>query len=447
MSREDRRAALPAVNRLLDEARAVGLDNSHGHNVLVGAIRDVLDRARSHGGSEPEGGWMAAIQSELERTSRPSLVRVINATGVVLHTNLGRAPLAQRALDAMQEAAGYCTLEYDIDAGERGSRHDHVRALCREVTGAEDAVAVNNAASALVLVLNALAAGGETIVSRGELVEIGGAFRIPEILAKSGSVLVEVGTTNRTRLRDYEAALSPRTRGALKVHRSNFQVRGFESEVSIAELASLFTPRALPIIHDVGSGLLVDLDAWGLRGEPLVADSVAAGAVVVCSADKLLGGPQAGLILGPAGRLDRIRRNPFARAFRPDKMVLAGLTETMRLYRDPTVARREIPVLRMLTMEPAELRRRAERIVQLVAGARTEEGQSAVGGGAFPEAYLPTTLVAIPSPHPGAVLERLRLGTPPIVARTADGAILIDPRTLQDEDLEMLAERLIAARQ
>ena len=277
----DHRRRLPAVNTLLADAREAGLAAPRA--VVVEAIRDTLASARAHGGAPPSAGWVAEVGRRIAERERRSLVRVVNATGVVLHTNLGRAPLAESAVRAGLDGASYSALEYDLDAGGRGSRQRHTSALVAELTGAEDALVVTNAAAAVFLTLSALAADGETIVSRGELVEIGGGFRIPDILARSGSVLVEVGTTNRTRLRDYEAAIGPRTRCALKVHRSNFTLSGFVTECTVADLTTLMQPRGLTVIHDVGSGLLVDLSPWGLSGEPMAKDSVAAGATATAT--------------------------------------------------------------------------------------------------------------------------------------------------------------------
>src|SRR5574341_646979 len=292
----DRRSRLPAVHLLLAEAERAGLLETTPRQVVVDAIRATLAATRSANRDAPDGGWLADVSRRLAAQERPSLERVINATGVVLHTNLGRAPLAAGARAALERAAGYSTLEYDPEAGERGSRQAHVRDLLRQVTGAEDGLVVTNAAAALLLVVNALADQGETIVSRGEMVEIGDGFRLPEILRKSGSALIEVGTTNRTHLADYLHAVGPRTRVVLKVHRSNFRLEGFTSEVAVAELVAALSAREIPVIHDLGSGLLLSLEPFGLRGEPLVQDSVRAGALVLFSGDKLLGGPQAGVI-------------------------------------------------------------------------------------------------------------------------------------------------------
>ncbi len=434
----DPRRRIPAVNALLDEAKASGIDAPHG--VLLTAARAAVAAARARGGMAPDEGWAAAIASEAARLTQPSLRRVINATGVVLHTNLGRAPLAPAARAAVEDALGYSTLELEIATGSRGSRQDHVRALLTELTGAEAAIVVNNAASALMLTLNELAAGGETIVSRGELVEIGGSFRIPDILARSGSVLAEVDTTNRTRLRDYELAISPRARLLLKVHRSNFQVAGFVEETTVDELVALGRPRRLPTVHDVGSGLLLSLAEFGLEGEPLVGDSVRAGATVIFSADKLLGGPQAGIVVGPGAHITAIARNPLARAFRPDKATFAALEATLQLYRDRERALQEIPVLSMLTATAESLRRRARRLARRLPGARIETGSSAVGGGAFPQCDLPTTLVTLSVPSCEPFLSALRRAPLPVIARTVDDRVAFDVRTVADDELGPLAD-------
>jgi L-seryl-tRNA(Ser) seleniumtransferase len=439
----DPRRRLPAVNALLDAARAAGLDASHGE--LRAAARAVLERARSEGLDEPADGWSEALRLELARLTRPSLRRVVNATGVVLHTNLGRAPLAPEARAAVEQALGYSTLELDLATGGRGARQDHVRDLLTTLTGAEAALVVNNAASALLLTLNGLAAGGETIVSRGELVEIGGSFRIPDILARSGSVLVEVGTTNRTRLRDYELAVTPRTRVLLKVHRSNFQITGFTAETDLAALVRLGSERGIPAVHDVGSGLLLSLEAYGLTGEPLVRESVATGATVVFSADKLLGGPQAGLIVGPQAIVRALAQHPLARAFRPDKTTFAALEATLALYRDLGQAVRRIPVLAMLTAPADELARRARRLKRRLRGAALMPGSSAVGGGAFPGSALPTTLVTLQVESCESFLEQLRRHDPPIIARTVDDRVAFDVRTLGDDELVTVAQAAIAA--
>jgi L-seryl-tRNA(Ser) seleniumtransferase len=436
---------LPAVHRLLEEAAQTDELARLPRALLRDAVRATLAAARERGGEPPTEGWVHEVGRRARFAARLSLRRVVNATGVVLHTNLGRAPLADEARDALTEAAGYSTLELDLDDGGRGSRQDHTRRLLCEVSGADDALVVVNAAAALLVTLNALAQDRETIVSRGELVEIGGSFRIPEILRRSGSVLVEVGTTNRTRIRDYELALSPRTGVLLKVHRSNFALSGFVSEATVAELIGLGRPRDIPVVHDVGSGLLLSLEPFGLRGEPLVRDAVAAGATVVFSGDKLLGGPQAGIVVGPRQAIARIAASPLARALRPDKSILAALEATLTLYRDPARALREIPVLRMLTADPTVLRKRARRLKRRIAGAALADGTSAVGGGAFPDAVLPSTLVTIPASSCDAVLDALRRHDPPVIARASEGRVVLDPRTIAEDEVGIVAEAVGAA--
>jgi L-seryl-tRNA(Ser) seleniumtransferase len=441
----DRRRRLPPVHALVAAAREAGVGADVPAAVLTAAVREVIAAARAaHAAADPD--WVAAVRTRLVERERPSLTRVINATGVVLHTNLGRAPLAERAVAAMREAAGYSALEYELDDGARGSRQRHTHALLTALTGAEDALVTVNAAAAVLLALAALAADGETIVSRGELVEIGGGFRIPEILARSGSRMVEVGTTNRTRIEDYEGAMRAGTRCLLKVHRSNFAMQGFVAEVDVPALVALATPRGIPVVHDVGSGLLLDLTPWGLAGEPLVGPSVAAGALTIFSGDKLLGGPQAGILVGPAALVRRLAADPLARAVRPDKVALAGLEATLALYRDAGEARRAIPVLRMLTADPADLKRRARRLARRIPGARCEPGQSVVGGGAFPGATLPTTLVVVPADAPDSLRAALRAWDPPVIARSGEDGVLLDVRTMGDDEFAMAAEALARSR-
>jgi L-seryl-tRNA(Ser) seleniumtransferase len=447
----DRRRELPAVERLLGEPAVTELLARAGRPAVVAAARTVLARARASG-SAPADGWPAAVGREVAAAARPTLRPVLNATGVVIHTNLGRAPLAAEAVAAMMEVArGYTALEYDLDAAGRGERGAGVRRLLAEVAGAEDALVVNNAAGALVLALNALAAGREVLLSRGELIEIGGSFRIPEILERSGARLREVGTTNRTHLADYARAIGPDTAAILTVHRSNFRQSGFVTTPPPAEVAALARERGLPFLHDVGSGLLVDLARWGLDGEPRVPAALAAGAdVVIFSGDKLLGGPQAGCLVGAAVLVEACRENPLARALRADKLTLAALEATLTLYRDPAAAVTRIPVLAMLTAAPGALAERAERIARQAPAAfrtRVVPGASVVGGGAFPDASLPTSLVAL-EPGPAgaeALATRLRAGEPPLVARVADGLVLLDPRTLPESAEQAVAAALAAA--
>jgi L-seryl-tRNA(Ser) seleniumtransferase len=436
------------VDALLADPGVAPLLAAHPRALVVKAVREAVDSARMGGGTPPAEGWEAAVRAAVERLAAPSLAPVINATGVVLHTNLGRAPLAPAAIAALTRVAqGYAALEYDLGRGARGSRHAHCRALLIELTGAADALVVNNTAGAVLLALSALARGGEAVVSRGELVEIGGSFRIPDIMARSGATLVEVGTTNRTHRKDYEAALTAHSKVLLKVHRSNFQVSGFTADVDARELGELARARGVPCLYDLGSGLLLDLTPWGLTGEPTVAEAVASGAdVIAFSGDKLLGGPQAGILLGSEATIAACRADPIARAVRADKLTLAALEATLALYRDPESARREIPVLRMLTEDKDAIKRRAEALKNTVGhAAELIEGESEVGGGSFPGAKLETWLVAIRYPVPDTLVGRLRGGNPPIIARIADDRVVLDPRTIFPDQVDLVARAVAAA--
>ena len=453
----DPRRGLPSVDALLALESVAALTTQHPRALVVRAVRAALQAAREDGGTAPAEGWAEAVSSRLGRLAAPSLVPVINATGVVLHTNLGRALLAPAAVHAMTAVAqSYASVEYDLGRGSRGSRHAICRDLLVELTGAEDALVVNNAAAGLLLALSALARGGDAIVSRGELVEIGGAFRVPDILARSGATLVEVGTTNRTHLDDYVRAVTPRTRALLKVHRSNFRVTGFTAEVAAGEIAQLARAGGAASLYDLGSGLLLDLSRWGLTGEPTVREAVASGVdIVVCSGDKLLGGPQAGIVLGKQQAIAACKTDPLARAVRADKYTLAGLEATLALYRDEETARREIPTLRMLTADYGEMKRRGEALKEAVArsGIELADGFSEVGGGSFPEAKLPTCLVRLtarPRPSgsplgPDRLIERLRANDPPIIARIEDDAVVLDPRTILPGQEETVARGIRAA--
>ena len=447
----DRRRELPSVDRLLLEPEIRVLLRTAPRLEVVDAVRASLAAARTRRAGPPES-WGADVRERLADGARASLRPVLNATGVVLHTNLGRAPLAPSAAAAMAAiGGGYSNLELDLDTGTRGSRSDHCRARLRAATGAEDALAVNNAAGALLLALGAMAADREVLISRGELIEIGGSFRIPDILERSGARLREIGTTNRTHLDDYRRALGPGVAAVLTVHRSNFEQRGFVTTPDPGDIALLAHEAGLPYLFDVGSGLLADLEPWGLRGEPRVQDAVGAGAdLVLFSGDKLLGGPQAGCIVGGQAAVARCRRHPIARAVRADKMTLAGLEATLAFYRDPALAVAEIPVLRMLTLDLGELARRAERLASLCPPqlkAALEPGASAVGGGSFPGAVLPTTLVALDAGAlgPDGLALRLRLGDPALVARVGGGKVLLDPRTLPEESFPAVAAALVEA--
>ncbi|WP_243439749.1 L-seryl-tRNA(Sec) selenium transferase [Fundidesulfovibrio soli] len=386
---------------------------------------------------------------------RPRFRRVLNGTGVVVHTNLGRSILAESATRAVQSAcAHYSNLEFDLDTGQRGSRYSHVEGLLTHLTGAEAAVVVNNNAAAVFLVLESLCKGREVVVSRGQLVEIGGSFRVPEVMAKSGAILKEVGATNRTHLRDYRQAVGPETAALMRVHTSNFRIIGFTKEVPLEELAGLGRELNLPVIEDLGSGTLFDFAQAGLPGEPTVREVVAQGADVVCfSGDKVLGGPQAGIIVGRKQYVDVIRRNQLNRALRIDKMTLAALEATLRLYLDPELARAQVPTLAMICAAPKELAAKARALAGLlrrrlgnVLEASTVPGASRVGGGAFPERDLPTTLVRLEprdaSISADALRERL-LGTdPPLVGRIEDGRFCLDPRTLDKNEFPLAAQSL-----
>jgi L-seryl-tRNA(Ser) seleniumtransferase len=444
----DRRRQLPSVDRLLHQPAIQELLGVAPRGAVVAAVRESLEAARSQRAGPPDR-WEEDVRERLARHTTSSLVPVLNATGVVLHTNLGRAPLAHHAIEAMTAvAAGYSNIELDLPSGTRGSRHDHCRDLLRAVTGAEDGLAVNNAAGALVLALNALAEGKEVAISRGELIEIGGSFRIPDILRKSGARLHEIGTTNRTHLDDYRRAVEAGVAAILTVHRSNFEQRGFVASPDPAAIAAVADEAGIPYLYDVGSGLLADLSPWGLTGEPRVPDAVAAGAgLVLFSGDKLLGGPQAGCLAGRADLVARCRSNPLARAMRADKLTLAALAATLGLYQDPEVAIAAIPVLAMLTVGQDELTRRASQLAALCPAAvraGTLPGESAVGGGSFPGAVLPTTLVALEAGAlgPDGLALRLRLGDPPLVVRVASDRVLLDPRTLPEDSFPIVARAI-----
>ncbi len=394
-------------------------------------------RAELLGGVQEEADLLARADDRL----RPSLRRVLNATGVILHTNLGRAPLAPGARAALLRAAGYSNLELDLGGGERGSRHRHVERLLCELTGAQAALAVNNCAAAVLLTAAALAGGGrELVVSRGQLIEIGGGFRIPEVVAQTGARLVEVGTTNRTRLQDYESAIGSRTGALLRVHTSNFTTVGFVEQVEIEALCAL----GVPVIDDVGSGLLSgDLagDLELLAHEPSVRRSVRAGAALVCfSGDKLLGGPQAGVIVGRSAEIEIARTHPLARAVRIDKLSLAALEATLALYRDPELARRELPVLSMLGTSPEELARRA-RILAQATGGEVVDSTARVGGGALPLLELPGPAVALRGGPAGvdALARALRMGEPAVLGRIQHDRLLLDPRALGDDEVQEAA--------
>jgi L-seryl-tRNA(Ser) seleniumtransferase len=428
---------LPAVHALVDAT--VPSSDAPRWAIVEAARRLIADaRAAIKAGNATAEIAPAAVAQLASELARPRLRRVINATGVVLHTNLGRAPLADAARAAIDEVArGYSNLEYDLAAGERGSRHDHLRTLLCELTGAEDALVCNNNAAATVLGLAALAQNQEIVVSRGELVEIGGSFRLPEILALSRGTLVEIGTTNKTHARDYERAITAATGLLLKVHRSNFAIVGFTSEVSPDDVVAIGRARGIATMIDLGSGMLIDRETqrrWGLPDEPTVAESIASGAdLVTFSGDKLLGGPQAGIVVGRAPAVAKARAHPLMRALRPDKLTIAALAATLALYREG--ARDSIPTVRMISRPLAELRAVAERLAARVHGT-VEPCMSTVGGGAMPTAELPSFAVTL-----AAELEpALRTARVPIIGRLEAGKLWLDVRTIGDGDLDAVAD-------
>ena len=448
----DPRRTLPSVSTLLENAGVRALLATIPRTLVVSAVRDVVGMARDDVSAAPadDAAWAACVAARVSVAQQPSLRPVINATGIVLHTNLGRAPLPAVALEAIARvAAGYSNLEYDLDAGARGSRYDHCASLLRELTGAEDALVVNNCAAALVLALNTLAANREALLSRGELVEIGGSFRVHDIMSRSGTRLREVGATNRTHIADYRGAIGDDTGAILKVHRSNFAIEGFVAEVSVRELAPLAREHNLPIVHDLGSGLLMSLADIGLDGEPTAREALDAGAtIVVMSGDKLLGGPQAGLIVGTAGHIAAMRRNPLARSYRVDKLTLAALEATLALYRDPAVARREIPTLALLGAPLASVRARAERAAVLLgqSGIACEviDSVGSVGAGAFPTKQLPSVAIALDG-SAEKWSAALRAGSPAVVGRVHDGRVLLDFRAIPDSMVDALASAVQTA--
>jgi L-seryl-tRNA(Ser) seleniumtransferase len=424
---------LPSVDELAREA---------DDPLAVDAARAVIDRARDEirAGADP-GDLAARLRDELAGARRPRLRRVLNATGVVVHTNLGRAPLAKEALARVAEVArGYSNLEYDLAEGVRGSRQDHVAAILARLTGAEAALVVNNNAAAVLLALAALAEGRDVVVSRGELIEIGDGFRIPDVLARSGARLVEVGTTNRTRAADYERAIGPETAVLLRVHQSNFRVVGFEERPRLEEVAAVARRHDLPLVDDLGSGHVSASNTVLLgQQEPTARESLAGGADLVCfSGDKLLGGPQAGIVLGRAGLVERLRRHPLQRALRIDKLSLAALEGTLLLHLESP---ERIPVLRALRQESRAVRGRAERLAAAAAG-EVEETVGRVGGGALPLAELPSFACALEE----SLAEPLRAGEPPVVGVVRDGRLLLDCLTLTDEEAEEAAAAVRAAR-
>jgi L-seryl-tRNA(Ser) seleniumtransferase len=418
---------------------------------VTDAARMVVSEVRAGTRMTPVAAedWAEAVCAVAATLMRPSLRPVVNATGIVLHTNLGRAPLPDAAIDAIRLAAtGYSNLEYDLAGGTRGTRYEHCVSLLRDLTGAEDAIVVNNGAAAMLLALSALCEGREAIVSRGELVEIGGSFRIPDIMARSGATLVEIGTTNRTHLEDYRRAVTDRTAALVKVHRSNFVVSGFVADVSVNELVTVAADRGLPIVHDLGSGLLISLERIGLTGEPTAGDAVREGAsIVVMSGDKLLGGPQAGIVVGDKASIAKLKKHPLARAVRVDKLTIAALGATLAIYRDPARAFREIPTLALLSVPVEQLRERAARLRQKLAsviGSTVVETSGEVGAGAFPTRQIPSAGLALEG-RASVVEEQLRMGDLPIIGRIIDDRVVLDLRSVPAQQDEQLAATVAAS--
>jgi L-seryl-tRNA(Ser) seleniumtransferase len=449
---------LPAVTALLEAPGVKALEPIHGHDAVVAAARAELDVLRERlktgdalGGAIGVDAVAERVAARVAANAAPTLRPVINATGIVLHTNLGRSPIAEVAAKAAYDAArGYLNLELDLATGKRSSRQNPIRdALC-PLLGCESATAVNNCAAATVIVLRALAAGKEVIVSRGQLVEIGGSFRIPEIMAVSGATLREVGTTNITRIGDYEKAIGPNTGLLLRVHHSNYRVSGFTKSASLEELVTLGSKYRIPVVDDVGSGAMIDFARFGLPGDPVIGESLATGAdLVLFSGDKLLGGPQAGVIVGKKELVQKVEKDPLMRAFRLDKMTLAALEATLRLYRNPERALAEIPTLRMLGTPASEIRRRAEAVAEQLRSlpgltVEVRDDSAFVGGGSLPDLPLPTVVLSISAQgvSDADFAERLRAGTPSVMARVQDGKVQFDLRTVFERQEGELTEAI-----
>lgn len=462
---------LPSVDELVESPALAEARAAHDRELIVAVAREVIEGLRRRiltdegdpltGAQQMSAGDLAVervaalVRAELVAVLRPSLRPAINATGIILHTGLGRALLPEAAVAAIHEVArGYSTLAVDLQTGERGSRDEHVAALICRLTGAEAATVAGNNAAATMVVLSTLAAGREVIVSRGQLVEIGGSFRMPDVMAASGAIMREVGTTNKTHLRDYEAAIGEHTGAILRVHQSNYRIVGFFSEPPLTDLVGLARRHGLPVIDDLGSGALVDLGRYGLEREPMVRESIATGADVACfSADKLIGGPQAGIIVGTRDAIARIKRNPLARAFRVGKLTIAGLEATLRLFLDPARLEQTHPTYRMLATTVDELDARAQVLAGQLAGVAADvtviDGHSQVGSGSVPAEELPTRLVAL---RPAAIsadelARRLRRGEPAIFARIQHDAVLLDPRTIQPSEDAVVVSAIAAALQ
>lgn len=439
--------SLPSVDQLLQTEEVNQWISSYGRPLTLDAIRSVLDKVRlryAEASTIPDReSLLEQVGSKLQNWTAPTLRDVINATGVILHTNLGRAPLSQAALDAIRSvASGYSTLEYDLRKGKRGTRLVHAESLLKRITGVSAALVVNNNAAAVMLALTALARRRAVVIARTQLVEIGGGFRVPDVMKQSGARLVEVGTTNRVHLADYESALDESPVMILRAHRSNFRIIGFTTEPSLTELASLARRVGIPLVDDLGSGSLLDTSRFGLGHEPMVQESLAQGADLVCfSGDKLLGGPQAGIIVGRADLVAKLKKHPLARAIRADKLCLAGLSATLLHYLKDE-AEQEVPVWRMIAMPTEQIRERAQNWVEVIGHGEVIDGESTVGGGSLPGETLPTFTLALRVRGPNRFLARLRESNPAIIARLDDDRVVLDPRTVLPEQEGALLDGL-----
>jgi L-seryl-tRNA(Ser) seleniumtransferase len=464
LSKHDILRHIPSVEAVLQQTEAAWQAAGVPRRLLVDAVRAAVDHARSLVASEPTGPWdkdslrrsiVEHVNQRVRAVAGPHYRKAINATGIILHTALGRAVLPARAIRQIQdELSGYSLVQVDVTTGKRSKRDERIEWLLQQLTGAEAATVVNNNAAATVVVLNTVAAGKEVIVSRGQLVEIGGSFRLPDVMAAAGAKLVEVGTTNKTHLRDYERAITEATAAILRVHPSNYKISGFTSEVPLAPLVQLGHARGLVVIDDVGAGPLVDFSRFGFAPEPTLPESVRTGAdLITSSADKLIGGSQGGIILGRAGLIQAVRKNPLVRIVRPGKLTLAALEATLTLFLDPSQALREIPTLRMLCRPLAEIGAQAERIARAVAervpaaAATVVDGCSQMGSGSLPTQDLPTRLVSVAAADvsPSELARRLRQLNPPVFVRVHKGQVLLDPRTLLDGEEAVVAESLVNA--
>jgi len=462
LSRQEKLKRIPAVGRILSSPQLAGISKSYPRNLTLKAVHRVLEALRKKVESEESIPDLSIfemeriledVKTDLRALGSSRLRPVINATGVVIHTNLGRSILAESVIERFRPiAGGYSNLEYDLEKGVRGSRHSHVEEILKELTSAEAAMVVNNNAAAVLVSLDTLARGREVIVSRGQLVEIGGSFRIPDVMRRSGAKMVEVGTTNKTHRKDYEEVIGPDTALLLKVHQSNFQVVGFAEQVGTADLVSVAGKHGIPVMEDLGSGCLVDFSRYGLMKEPTVQEVLAEGVdLVTFSGDKMLGGPQAGIILGRKNLVDAIRKNQLSRALRIDKLTLLALEETLKLYRDESTAVREVPTLRMIVQPYDELRARARRFLRTIGKLDTtrfhlelRDGNSKVGGGAMPLFAMPTRLLCIKPGEfsAGRIEERLRGNDPPIIARVEKDQVLLDFRTIQEKEMKAVASAI-----